>query len=429
MAANDSALYDEDGDSSDWIEIHNPDDVPHNLAGYFLTNDAGDLAKWRLPELTLNPGEFTVVFASNKDRDIGELHANFRLASDGGYLALVEPDAQTLASEYASYPAQPDDFSYGLAQTGSSSVLALVRENDNCTLLVPSADIGTGWRDLGFDDASWRPATTGVGYERSIGYENLISESGDVEAETHDINSTVYVRIPFSVGELDQVTSLTLRMKYDDGFVAFLNGVEVASGNRPASLEWNSDASQDHSDNLAVNFVDTDLSAQLGLLNVGDNLLAIHSMNGDPGSSDLLALPRLEVAVTSNPGLGEPGYFQVPSPAQSNGTDQGLPAGDVEFSTPGRGFTGTLSLTLSTESPAGQIRYTTNGDVPTQASSLYGAAIPISSSTLVRARVFETDLAPGAIAEEGYIRLSADALAFSSDLPVVIMERFSGGPS
>ena len=199
------------------------------------------------------------------------------------------------------------------------------------------------------------------------------------------------MRIPFTVDSLDDITRLTFRMKYDDGFVAYLNGTEIASGNKPANPTWNSDASGDHNDSLAVVFEDTDITNQLNLLQVGNNVLAIHGMNGDTGSSDLLALPRIEAEVTSDPGLGDPGYFQNPSPGQSNGTDQGLPAGAVVFSVPGRGFTGSLSLQLSTASPAGLIRYTTNGDVPTGSSTLYSSPISISSSTLgARAGVLKT---------------------------------------
>ena len=47
----------------------------------------------------------SVVFASNKDRDVGELHANFKLSKEpGGYLALVEGDGQTVANGYIDYP-------------------------------------------------------------------------------------------------------------------------------------------------------------------------------------------------------------------------------------------------------------------------------------------------------------------------------------
>ena len=433
MAANESTLYDEDGNSSDWIELHNPDATPVNLGGYFLTDDPGELTGWRLPEVSLPAGGYLIVFASNKDRDVGELHTDFRLGDDaGGYLALVDPDGQTVVSEFVSYPEQFEDFSYGRAQSGGTTTEVLVREGDACKVLVPQADIGGSWRNLDFDDAGWSDATTGIGYERNSGYDNLIGPGGDVEAQTYGINSTAYFRVPFTVASLDGLGQLTFRMKYDDGFIAYLNGTEIASGNRPASPAWNSDASGDHPDGQATTFVDTDISGHIGtLLTEGNNLLAIHAMNGDTTSSDLLALPRLEGEFVSDPGeLGQEGYFQSASPGQANGIDQGLPAGDVTISQPGRGFTGSLTVTLSTPSAGAQIRYTTNGDVPGGSSTLYsGGAITINSTTLLRARAFEAGLAPGAVAEEGYIRLASSAQSFSSDLPVVVMERFGGGPT
>ena len=56
MAANVSRLADEEGDFSDWIEVHNPDNVAVPLAGYHLTDDAANLDKWTFPAVTLNPG-------------------------------------------------------------------------------------------------------------------------------------------------------------------------------------------------------------------------------------------------------------------------------------------------------------------------------------------------------------------------------------
>ena len=221
----------------------------------------------------------------------------------------------------------------------------------------------------------------------------------------------------------------------DDGFIAYINGTEIASGNKPASPAWNSDASSDHSDSQATSFVDTDLSAQASeIVRTGNNLLAIHVMNGDTRSSDLLALPRLEAQFIIKPDEGaepkppELGYFQTPSPDKNNGSDSGLPSGPVLISQPGRGFTGSLTLSLSTTSPQAQIRYTTNGSLPTEVSPLYtGSTITLESSTLLRARSFEEGLTAGPVSESGYIRLSTDAQNFSSDLPVIIMERFSNG--
>ena len=121
MADNETTLADEDGEFSDWIEVHNPDSTPVDLTGWCLTDNADNLSKWPLPAVTLESGGFVVIFASGKDRSIpgSELHTNFQLSSDGEYLALVEPDGTTVAYQYSpEFPGQDADRSYGLAFDG-----------------------------------------------------------------------------------------------------------------------------------------------------------------------------------------------------------------------------------------------------------------------------------------------------------------------
>lgn len=116
MAANSTTLADADGSFSDWIEIHNPDASAVSLAGWHLTDSAGSKTKWQFPAVTLAPGAYLVVFASNKNRTdpTGQLHTNFALSAGGEYLGLVRPDG-SVAFEYApEYPAQTDDVAYGL---------------------------------------------------------------------------------------------------------------------------------------------------------------------------------------------------------------------------------------------------------------------------------------------------------------------------
>ena len=262
VALNRSTLYDEDAESSDWIEIFNPNKDSINLEGYYLTDDQSDLKKWRFPNSLLVSGEYVIVFASGKDRDEGELHANFKISKTGGYLGLVDPDGETVISEISDLPPQFEDFSYGIKSNSTSFSKVLVREGDACKILVPTRDIGTTWRTLNFNDQTWSDATTGIGYERSSGYQNLIGAGGDIEDETYDKNSTAYIRIPFFVESIKGLSSLVFRMKYDDGFIAYINGTEIASGNKPTTPAWNSDARTDHPDDQALQFVDTDLSAQ-----------------------------------------------------------------------------------------------------------------------------------------------------------------------
>ncbi len=116
MASNATTLADADGEFSDWIELHNPDAAPVSLAGYHLTDDAAELNKWTFPAVTLPPGGYLVVFASDKNRTdpADELHTSFRLGAGGEYLALVAPDGTTVVSEFAPvYPPQFEDESFG----------------------------------------------------------------------------------------------------------------------------------------------------------------------------------------------------------------------------------------------------------------------------------------------------------------------------
>ncbi|MGB0387932.1 MAG: CotH kinase family protein [Ardenticatenaceae bacterium] len=115
MASNESTLADEEGEFSDWIEIHNRDSTQINLEGWYLTDDEEELTKWAFPETILGADRYLLVFASEKDRTASPLHTNFKLKRSGEYLALVEPDGSTIAWEYApEYAPQFQDVSYGL---------------------------------------------------------------------------------------------------------------------------------------------------------------------------------------------------------------------------------------------------------------------------------------------------------------------------
>ena len=123
MAANVSVLQDEDGDFSDWLEIHNAGSAPVDLGGWHLTDTETDLTRWTFPATHLPAGGFLVVFASGKNRTAHNLHANFSLAAEGELLALVRPDGTTIEHGYASVPQQFPDISYGLQTHGTNPTL------------------------------------------------------------------------------------------------------------------------------------------------------------------------------------------------------------------------------------------------------------------------------------------------------------------
>jgi hypothetical protein len=121
MAANASTIADEDGDSSDWIELQNAGTNAVSLADWLLTDDASVPGKWRFPTVTLAPGQFKLVWASAKNRTnpAAPLHTNFKLDRGGGFLGLFDADTN-LISSFAGYPSQFIDVSYGRSSVSSS---------------------------------------------------------------------------------------------------------------------------------------------------------------------------------------------------------------------------------------------------------------------------------------------------------------------
>ena len=95
QAANTRTVADDQGGYSDWIELHNPTDTPISLAGYTLTDDPTQPARWSLPASTLAPGAFLVVWASGLDQVTpDDWHTSFRLNRAGEYVGLFGPDGQ-----------------------------------------------------------------------------------------------------------------------------------------------------------------------------------------------------------------------------------------------------------------------------------------------------------------------------------------------
>ncbi|MBN1506244.1 MAG: CotH kinase family protein [Sedimentisphaerales bacterium] len=164
----------------------------------------------------------------------------------------------------------------------------LVAEDAPKRAIVPAAPIDDAWRGgSAFDDSAWISGTGGVGYERQSGYQQYFGI--DLGDQMYNRNTSCYIRIPFTVpAEPGTFNFMTLRMRYDDGFIAYLNDVEIQRALFNGTPAWNSAASSNHDDGAAVIFEDFDVSAQVGLLREGQNMLAIHGLNSSTTSSDLL---------------------------------------------------------------------------------------------------------------------------------------------
>lgn len=236
----------------------------------------------------------------------------------------------------------------------------------------------------------------------------------DVQASMANLASTANIRVPFTVANPSQFDTLTLNMKYDDGFVAYLNGTEIARRNAPGgAITYTSTALAARADSAALTAESIDVSAFVGLLqgNGATNVLAIKALNVSASDSDLLIVPEL---VASSSTIGS-AYMKTPTPGAANQPGFAGLVDSVSASVSHGYFTSTVTTTLTTATPGATIVYTTDGSVPTLAngtkiapptSGATTATLSISSTTVVRAAAFRSGYLASAVTSESYFFIS-----------------------
>jgi hypothetical protein len=242
------------------------------------------------------------------------------------------------------------------------------------------------------------------------GYRSLIKT--DVQSQMKDRSATIYLRHSFTVAEAAAVRSLTLRVRYDDGFVAYLNGQELARRNAPATPAWNSTATAERPRAQALVYEEINVTPSLSALVSGVNVLGLHGLNEAASDTDFLLdaeLVEYQVAPL------EPRYFATASPGGPNSKGFFAFVADTKFSVNRGFFTQPFTVTISTATPGATIRYTTDGKPPTATTgTLYTGPITINKTTVLRAAAFADGYEPSNVDTQTYLFLD-DVIRQSPD--------------
>jgi archaellum component FlaF (FlaF/FlaG flagellin family) len=180
LASNASGLRDEENTFGDWIELYNSGTTNVNLDGWFLTDAAGNLTKWRIPNTNILAGGFLVIFADSKNRSVpgATLHTSFSLSASGEYLALVKPDGVTIASQFSpTFPGQVPDVSYGFVSLTTN--FTAISTNAAVRVRIPNGSEGA-WQTNGYDDSAWTVGTNGFCRKAVLGPRSVISRTFSV---------------------------------------------------------------------------------------------------------------------------------------------------------------------------------------------------------------------------------------------------------
>ena len=241
---NGSTLILPDGDSPDWIELYNAGSSPVNLSGYKLSDDPDDYKKWIFPSVIIQPKSYITVFATGSQTKYITEHYETSVFADSIW-------------QY----------------------------------FIPNAEV-PNWNKPTFNSSSWLKGPASIGF-------------GDGDDATDVIGpfTTIYSRIPFQCTNINAISEAILDIDYDDGFVAYLNGVEITRwGLYTTPPRWN-EFSDDHEASLYLGGRITpfylDLVTVKSALVIGTNVLAIEIHNSGFDSSDLTCKPYLTFGYSS----------------------------------------------------------------------------------------------------------------------------------
>lgn len=241
MASNASTLNDQFDNYPDWLEIYNAGESSVDLSNYWLSDDSAQLNKWNIPEIHLSSDSYLIIFASGNDI------------------------------------ASATTFWHSVINTGATWRYHL-----------PSSSIGDEWKSSLAATDTWNTGIAGIGY----------SDNDDSTIIASTI--TLYMQKEFEIQNLEQMTDASFYMDYDDAFVAYLNGTEIARsgsmGGSPGSpVPFDATALSQH-ESLMINGSPPEkfsLSDHKDLFLEGSNILAVEVHNISSGSSDLTANPFL----------------------------------------------------------------------------------------------------------------------------------------
>ncbi len=166
---NMNIIADEYGKNSDWIELINTSSSSLNIGGYSLSDDSSKPGKWHFPKTALRPQEKLLVFASGKDKRYATNHWE-----------------------------------------------TVIFSNDTWKYHAPIEELPMDWKELNFNDSVWLSGIGGIGFGDG--------DDGTTIAQT----TSVFMRKKFMVNDSASLSEAVLHADYDDAFVAYLNGVEIA---------------------------------------------------------------------------------------------------------------------------------------------------------------------------------------------------------
>lgn len=372
MALNGATLQDENGLYSDWIELYNRSGEAICLAGYSLTDDEMNRRRFVFPDVTLQAGEYLVVFASGAERRSGELHAGFKLSSKGERVLLF--DAMGCAVARMEYDSLEADQSVILRENGATEKTYMPSPGQPNTLEGARASMDADYTTTANNALGLYINEVLCGASGTYDWVELINLSGSA--------------LDLSGFGLSDNPNHPRKWRFPEGTALPAGGLMTVqlTGSQGAS-----------------GLVDGVYCANFALDADADETLVLSDADGAFVDRMLLCDQRRGISYGRSADGSEYVYFASPTPGAANsGTTYRYCAQPVTFSQPGGIQDGPVTLTLSAQEGM-TIYYTLDGSEPTASSMVYSGPLTIAQNTVVKAVAWRGDAIASYAAANTYL--------------------------
>ena len=376
-----SGLRDEDDELSDWIELYNAGDRDISLASFALSDNEDKPAKWAFPQDAVIPAKgYYIVFCSGKDKveeSTRYPHANFSINNEEETIIL-----STLVGDLVDR----------VMVTGVGRDMSFGRDPATLTWKVyslPTPGAPNNQAGANRADQYLRALNaSGVYISEVMASANLIRAFADFSPDD-------YVEIYNASSDYVDLSGwgLSDNINWPHKWT-FPRGTVIAPGEYKVIL-------LDGYTGDSVN--GSRLRASFGIKRTGGEMMTLSDASGRV--LDRLYLPEIptDISYGRTPGVNGFFYYNAPTPGAANGTGfQGFSQRPVIELASGL-YYGEVTVAISAENGA-QIRYTTDGSIPTlDNSTLYTGPILVTETIVIRARAFQAGLQPSETATASYI--------------------------
>ncbi len=369
MSVNSLYFPDEDGNTPDYIEIHNTSDESVNLSGWYLSDDSAKLKKWAFPAVTLPADGYLAVHCSGLDRTevAAHLHTNFKLGKDGETVYLTNDDGRTVSM--VDIPALSDGQAWSLFNGEWSSELAPTpnRHNTHDAAAAVNAELFAN-RSVYISEVMASPTSQKYDW---IEIYNGTSQVMDLSGYGLSDDSAKPRKWQFPQGTTIQP---------GEYMGVYLSGTEDAT-------------------------LDGFTNADFKLSKDGGFTVCLSTADGT--ITDAIYLPKQYSGISYGRVQGQTGsyFFAEATPGTANSGSYYLgKAQPAEYSVKGGLFTTGQSFQVElTASEGSRIYYTLDCSDPDTSSMLYTGPITISSTTILRTRVYRSDYMESYMDTQSYL--------------------------